>query len=151
MTTPFRILVVDDDQDIVRGVSVRLRAAGYEIVTACDGQAGFVAAVQNRPDAIVLDIQLPMIDGYAVLQGLLERPETRDIPVVVLSANVADRAKRRALELGARCFLGKPYNAAQLIGALQAVLSAGGQEQGKGGQQHHGELAAEKNDSGGRR
>ena len=118
-----RVLLVDDDREIVRGVGIRLRAAGYEILTAFDGQAGLLAAKENLPDAIVLDVRMPVMDGLTMLRRLRDYKETEAIPVVILSASVVDQGKARALEQGARYFLEKPYDPKSLIEAVEAAIA----------------------------
>ena len=118
-----RVLLVDDDREIVRGVSIRLRAAGYEILTAHDGQAGVTTAMEHRPDAIVLDVRMPVMDGLTALAILKVHEETKAIPVVILSASVVDQGKAKALELGARYFLEKPYDAKTLVEAVEAAIA----------------------------
>lgn len=118
-----RILLVDDDRDIVRGVAIRLRAAGYDVSVSHGGQAGLTVAQHCQPDAIVLDMRMPVVDGMDVLRELRERPETAGIPVIVLSASVVETGKSQALELGARYFLEKPYEAPQLVAAVKAALA----------------------------
>lgn len=118
-----KVLLVDDDREIVRGLTIRFRAAGYDVVSAHDGAAGCAAALKERPDAIMLDLRMPVMDGMAVLAALREREETRWIPVVVLSANVLDSAKQRALDLGARYFLEKPYEFDQLITLIVSAMT----------------------------
>lgn len=117
------ILLVDDDREIVRGLGLRLRAAGYEIMGVHDGQAGLAAAIEFHPDAIVLDIRMPVMDGLTMLARLHEQKETAAIPAVVLSANIAETAKNKALELGAYYFIEKPYDPTTLIEAIQSALS----------------------------
>src|SRR5262249_20023816 len=102
-----RVLIVDDDHDIIQGADLRLRAAGYDTLTASDGEQGVAAAVNNTPDAILMDVRMPRLDGLGALAQLKQRAETRDIPVVVLSASLRDQ--RAALDAGARYFLTKPY------------------------------------------
>lgn len=123
MSDKRRVLLVDDDREIVRGVGIRLRAAGYEVLTAFDGQAGLQAAQENRPDAIVLDIRMPVMDGLTMLGKLRECPETRAIPVVVLSASAVAQGKSKALELGARYFLEKPYDPKSLVEAVGSAIA----------------------------
>ncbi len=118
------VLVIDDDREIVRGLRIRLRAAGYETATAHDGQAGVDAAVRKPPDAIVLDLRMPVLDGFGVLKALQSRDDTRSIPVVVLSANIVEAAKRQALDLGARYFVQKPYEPRRLIEAIDSAMAA---------------------------
>lgn len=122
MDTAQRILVVDDDRAVAMGLGMRLKSAGFHVSFAHDGGEGFSAAVENRPDAILLDLRMPVMDGFTVLAKLRERDDTRAIPVIVLSANVADRAEQRALDNGAKYFLEKPYQPKALFAALESAM-----------------------------
>lgn len=117
-----RILIVDDDCEIVRGLSIRLRASGFQVSTASDGLSGLTAATESRPDAIVLDIRMPIMDGMTVLAKLRENVTTQSIPVVMLTANVAETIKSRALDLGAKFLLEKPYDPKTLIQAIERAI-----------------------------
>ena len=116
-----RILLVDDDHDIVAGTSMRLRAAGYETSVAYDGDTGYAAAVKTHPDAIVLDIRMPDKTGIETLDELKENATTRGIPVVMLSASLGDQAT--SLDHGARFFLRKPYLGSDLVQAVDAAVN----------------------------
>ena len=115
------VLLIDDDREILRGLSIRLRAAGYAISVAHGGETGLAAAGEIRPDVILLDLRMPVMDGFAVLSRLREQDRTKAIPVVVLSANTAEKARRRALDLGVQYFLEKPYDPKTLIQALRTA------------------------------
>ncbi|MCG8406920.1 MAG: response regulator [Phycisphaerales bacterium] len=117
-----KVLIVDDDNEIVRGASIRLRAAGYDVIAAHDGEAGYNAALQHHPDAIILDLRMPVMDGWTMLATLHKHEETKAIPAVVLSANVVDREGGKAMDLGASCFLEKPYEAKRLVKAIEFVM-----------------------------
>ena len=116
-----RVLIVDDDHDIIQGTDLRLRAAGYETLTASDGEQGVASALTNGPQAILLDVRMPRLDGLGALAQLKQHEETRDIPVVVLSASLRDQ--RAALDAGARYFLTKPYRSNDLLLAVQSALA----------------------------
>lgn len=116
------ILIVDDDREIVRGLSVRLRSAGYEIERAYDGEDGLATAVKMQPDAIVLDIRMPGMDGLMMLKKLREHRSICKVPVIVLSANVADQARVKAFELQASYFMQKPYQPDKLLLAVASML-----------------------------
>ena len=131
MSTRSHILLVEDDRDVLRAVGVRLRAAGFETIVAHDGEAGLAAARVNLPDAIVLDIRMPGMDGLTVLARLREEEGTRDIPVVVLSANVVETVKCKALDLGAKFFLQKPYDPKSLVQAIQTAISSSASDRGE--------------------
>jgi DNA-binding response OmpR family regulator len=114
--------MIDDDREIVRGACLRLQAAGYVMLTAHDAERGIATALDHRPDVIVLDVRLPRRDGLFVLSELKRRPETRDIPVVMLSASVVDQ--QAALNSGARFFLKKPYRGDHLVRAIATAQLA---------------------------
>ena len=122
MSSSRRVLIVDDNKEIVAAASVRLRAAGFEPLTAFDGNEGVASAVRNHPDAIVLDVRMPIKDGLTALAELKSNRATRDIPIVMLSASIVDQ--QAALEAGARYFLKKPYDGNHLIQALSTVMSS---------------------------
>ena len=115
-----RVLIVDDDHDIVESIRIRLHSAGYETLVAYDGQEGFESAVRDNPDAILLDVRMPKMDGMTVLAKLKQDRETRDIPVVMLSASLIDQ--HAALRAGANSFVVKPYSATNLLAILDAAL-----------------------------
>ncbi len=114
-----RVLVVDDDRDIVSGLSVRLEAAGYEVHSAFDGASGYDTALATKPDAMILDVRMPKMDGLSMLAKLRQRPEMRTTPVIVLSASLSDH--QMALDMGARYFLDKPCDPRTLLTALHSV------------------------------
>lgn len=101
------VLVVDDDREIVTAATMRLRAASYRTLTAYDGESGVALAAKGRPDVILLDVRMPCKDGLTALRELQQCCDTKDIPVVMLSASVVDQ--QAALDAGAQFFLKKPY------------------------------------------
>lgn len=120
------VLVIEDDREIARAIGLRLRAAGYSTSTAHDGADGLAAAAEFRPACIVLDVRMPCMDGLTTLAKLRQRDATKRTPVVMLSASLVDQQK--ALDLGARFFVEKPYQAGTLITAVQsAMVEAGGE------------------------
>lgn len=123
MTRPLRILLIEDDREIALSLAVRLKAAGHDALVLHDGRSGFAAAVSTVPDLILLDLRLPDIDGFAVLQQLQQHDVVKVIPVFVVSANVAERAKREAMLLGAHGFIEKPYDFRKLLGAIDRAFA----------------------------
>lgn len=121
MCNPQRILIVDDNHEIVCATRIRLRAAGYETIEAYDGDAAIHSAIENHPDAIVLDVRMPVKDGLTMLTELKDRPDTKDIPVIMLSASVVDQ--QAALDAGARYFVRKPHEGRQLVQALANIIT----------------------------
>jgi hypothetical protein len=115
------VLVVDDDQEVSSCLGVRLQAAGYEVLSAFDGQQGLAAAIEHHPDAVVLDLRMPNMDGLTMLHEMRNHQAVGRTPVVVLSANIRDQ--HRALEAGANYFVAKPYEAASVLSAIKSSLS----------------------------
>ena len=117
-----RILIVDDDRDIVRALCIRLNAAGFDVDTAHDGLAGVAAAKSGKPDAIILDIRMPGMDGLTALSRLREQKSTRHIPTIILTANVVETVRSKALGLGAYCFLKKPCDPGDLLKTVRGAI-----------------------------
>ncbi len=115
-----KLLIVDDDDDVLSGIRCRLTAAGFETCVARDGAEGIETALRECPDAILLDVRMPRLDGLCALKILRSQAETRHIPVVMLSASLPD--SQLALDSGARYFLRKPYRASTLMAAVRAVV-----------------------------
>lgn len=104
-----RVLVVEDSAVIRRLIEVCLRPADLEVLMREDGPSGLAAAQSERPDLLVLDIGLPEMDGWQVLDHLRSLPETRTLPVLVLTAHAEEESRRRADEGGADAFVTKPF------------------------------------------
>ena len=115
-----KVLLVDDDPDLLVGVEARLHAAGYETLSANNGEEGLAAAVEHQPDTILLDVRMEGMDGLTMLNELRTRRDTAQIPVVMLSACV--RAQSKALDAGARFFLSKPYDGPSLVRAIDTAV-----------------------------
>jgi len=114
-----RILVVDDEDQILQLVSAMLELEGHEVVTASHGVEALLMVEDTRPDAILLDIVLPRMDGATVAQKLREDPETADIPIVFLTGLVdGDEMQRRGPIIGGQYFLAKPFDAKRLHDVL---------------------------------
>ena len=114
-----RILVVDDEPQILRALAANLRARGYEVDLAGTGEAALTLAQRHRPDAVVLDLGLPGIDGLEVIRGLRGWTE---VPIVVLSVREAEADKIAALDAGADDFVTKPFGMGELLARLRAAL-----------------------------
>ncbi len=118
-----KILLIDDEFAITAALSVRLKALGHEVVTAADGLTGLEAASRHGPDVILLDIRMPDIDGYEVCRRLKEDDQLASIPVIFISANVRETARQLALEAGGAAFVPKPFEARDVVGAIDTVIS----------------------------
>lgn len=113
------ILIVEDDEQISKCAAIRLEAAGYRTDVRHDGISGLKAAQNGRPDAIVLDVRMPVQDGLTTLNDLKQDERTKDIPVVMLSASIVD--EEAALDGGARYFIRKPFVGSSLIDAISSA------------------------------
>ncbi len=119
---PAKVLIVDDDTDIRRGLNVRLQATGYEVLFAGDAMSAISVAVKERPDLVILDIGLPAGDGYVVMERFQKYPALACIPVIVLSARDAETHRQKALDAGAYAFIRKPADTSQLLKTIRAAL-----------------------------
>lgn len=117
-----KILIVDDDKDVLRGLSVRLRANGYSVVFAADGISAISVARKEMPDVIILDIGLPAGDGFTVIERLGELLPVAHIPIIVLSARDLSGNKERALNAGVQAFLQKPVDNEVLLETIRKAL-----------------------------
>lgn len=117
-----RVLVVDDEPDLVRILEFGLKAAGYAVETASDGQEGLKKARESKPDIILLDLMLPKLDGYKVCRLLKFDERYKHIPIMILSARTQEGDQTLAHEMGANRFLTKPYEFAEILDHIQALL-----------------------------
>jgi len=117
-----KILIVDDERDIVKGLMIRLQGAGYEVVTAFDGAQGVFMAHKEKPDLIILDIRMPAGDGFSVAQRLKRSIHTFTIPVIFLTGSPEKNAEEKAMALGARFYVKKPYDPEELLDAIKRAL-----------------------------
>ncbi|HYJ34110.1 MAG TPA: response regulator [Candidatus Binatia bacterium] len=120
--TRSRVLVVDDEPDLVRILEFGLKAAGYTVETASDGQEGLKKARESKPDIILLDLMLPKLDGYKVCRLLKFDERYKHIPIMILSARTQEGDQTLAHEMGANRFLTKPYEFAEILDHIQALL-----------------------------
>jgi CheY-like chemotaxis protein len=119
-----RVLVIDDEPDVRWLLRMSLERAGHEVIDAEDGLRGIALATKQRPEIIVLDLMMPVMDGYEVLAELAKDPRTASVPVVVLSARAIPDEAERAVEAGARLFLEKPFDPDLLTRELDDLLHA---------------------------
>jgi len=116
-----RILIVEDDTDIVALLALRLKTAGFEVHTALDGLNGVKLAVQHKPDLILMDIWMPIGMGFSVAERL-KALELGNIPVVYMTASKSKTLRKRAKQLGGAAFIEKPYTFEQLLEVIAKVL-----------------------------
>lgn len=122
---PKRIAVIDDDPDIVQTVKLTLKTKDYDVVTAPDGEEGLRLVKREKPDLIILDLMMPKVSGLEVCKRLREDEETRDIPIVVLSAIGERTGKPEDFwqnGLGTEDFISKPFEPMALLGRVEYIL-----------------------------
>ena len=117
------ILVVDDDQFMRYNINRFLTSRGYRVKLMKDGFDVLLVCLYLMPDLIISDIRMPKIDGVTLLEGLRNRLETRNIPVIFMSAFAADDVMEQARKLGAEYFLAKPFDNESLVGLIDNVLA----------------------------
>jgi len=116
-----KILIADDEPDIIVITKARLEKSGFEVVTCPDGE-GCLKLAQDLPDVILLDIQMPGIDGYEVLRRLKNGESTKSIPVIMLSASSSEDALKKTLEAGAAGYVLKPFDPGALIETIRKAV-----------------------------
>lgn len=115
------ILIIDDDPDFDEFLTIMLGLEGYSVTSAYDGETGIVAAKNQRPDLILLDIMMPDVDGYEVCRRLLrEMPSTP--PIVFVTARASEADRNRAMEAGASDYLSKPFEFEDLLSRIRSQL-----------------------------
>lgn len=122
MSPKRRILVVEDDSGVRDLIRARLHMAGYDVHVARTGSEGLARAFGLRPDAMVLDINLPEMDGFQVLQAMMSERSLAKTPVLILTARHATDDVKRAVTLGAKDYLTKPFSEQQLLARVARLL-----------------------------
>ncbi len=115
-----RVLVVEDDKAILRGLSDSLKHEGYEVVTAADGEAGYLSQRAHKPDLIVLDLMLPKLSGMDLCRKL--RAEGLQTPILMLTARSQEADRVAGLDIGADDYVTKPFSVRELMARIRAVL-----------------------------
>lgn len=123
MALPARVLVVDDEEPIRLLCRVNLEAEGMQVLEAADGPSGLEAARRERPDAVLLDVMMPGLDGWRVAAELLDDAETRSIPIIFLTARAELRDRARGLDLGGLDYVTKPFNPVELAPLVRDVIA----------------------------
>ena len=116
------ILVIDDEPELVKLLDYNLSKAGYLVLSARDGESGLAAARKHAPDAIILDVMMPGLDGWEVCKRLRQDPSTSALPVLMLTAKADEGDRVLGLELGADDYVGKPFGVRELLARVKALL-----------------------------
>jgi two-component system cell cycle response regulator len=117
-----RILIVDDNADLLAILSSRFRSHGFETLEACDGTEALEMAQASNPDVVLLDVMMPELNGYQVCRKLKENPALAHIPIILLTAKDGEADKFWGSEVGASVYLTKPIDPAQVVSHVEALL-----------------------------
>jgi DNA-binding response OmpR family regulator len=117
-----KILIVEDDPDVRKGMHVRLQASNYDTFFAADAISGMSEARKHEPDLILLDLGLPGGDGFTVMERFKANPHLAVIPIIIVSARTGHDNRVRAMKAGAKAFLEKPVDNAELLAVIRQAL-----------------------------
>ena len=117
-----RILIVEDTEDNRQNMRDLLGGLGFDLVEAHDGEAGVIAASQHKPDLILMDFQLPILDGYEATRRIKANPATRDIPVIAVTSYALSGDEAKAMEVGCSGYIAKPFSPRKLLAKVREFL-----------------------------
>jgi two-component system, cell cycle response regulator DivK len=117
-----RILVVEDTEDNRRILRDLLTRAGFELIEAVDGESGVSMATTHRPDLILMDIQLPIFDGYEATRRIKANPDTRNIPIIAVTSYALSGDETKALAAGCDGYVAKPFSPRRILAMVQELL-----------------------------
>ncbi len=117
-----RILLVEDEADMVYALTLQLEAINCEVLSAADGQIGLDMARKEKPDLIILDLMLPKMDGYKICRMLKFDEKYKKIPIIMFTARAQDKDKKLGQEVGADAYITKPFDSKDLLDKISALL-----------------------------
>ncbi|KGE77312.1 response regulator [Halomonas sp. ND22Bw] len=118
-----KVLVVDDEPNIVLSLEFLMRQAGFEVATAADGETALARVAEATPDLVLLDISLPGIGGFDVLERLRADPDLARLPIIMLTAHGREVEREKGLALGADDYVTKPFSTRELVERVEALLN----------------------------
>src|SRR6266704_6254376 len=118
---PGRVLVIEDEQDVAELIGYNLAKEGYEVRVVANGVDGLKQARESRPDMILLDIMVPQLNGWEVCRRLKQEPDTREVPVIMVTGRVEEGDKVLGFEMGADDYVTKPFSPRELLARIRAV------------------------------
>lgn len=131
------VLIADDDPLLLALLEHKLASAGFQVSTVEDGQAALAAVAETRPDLLILDAMMPVMDGFETLRRLRADPELAGVPVIMLTALKQENAVLNALELGASDYLSKPFIPDELLARARRILPGSGSSTGDAAHARH--------------
>lgn len=124
-----RILIAEDNPPLLKAITVRLEAQGFEVITSQDGYQAVDFARRHRPDLLVMDINMPAGDGFSVKERLSNIPELRDLRVVYITGEAPGKVDETARRLGAFAVIHKPFTTGQLVSTIRSALAEDGRSE----------------------
>ena len=118
-----KILVIDDEHELVKAVEIRLRASGYEVEVAYDGASGIEKVKETSPDLVLLDIIMPKMNGHEVCEKLIADSETKGIPIIIFTASQKKGLEAKCNDLGVTDFIVKPFETENLLNIVNEILN----------------------------
>jgi len=119
-----KVLIIEDEPDQIEMLRMRLESKGFIALSAADGEEGLDKAFREKPDLILLDIIMPNMDGFQVLQCLKEDERTKNIPIAILTASSTKDVDSRCFDCGAAKVIKKPYDSGELVGMIKKIMEA---------------------------
>ncbi len=119
-----RILIIDDEPNIVLSLQFLMKREGFEVAVAGDGEAALRAMAERRPDLVILDVMMPRLNGFEVCQRIRAEPAFRSVAVLMLTARGRETEMKRGLELGADAYVTKPFSTRDLVAEVRRLLEA---------------------------
>ena len=119
---PTRVLVIEDNEDNLSLMRLLLERAKYEVIAATDGSMGLDIANKEQPDIVLLDLAMPVMDGWEVAREMKANIRTKDIPIIAVSAHALPKDQMRATEAGCDAFIVKPFSVAKLISEIENLI-----------------------------
>lgn len=119
-----RILIIDDEPNIVLSLQFLMKREGFEVAVAGDGEAALRAMAERRPDLVILDVMMPKLNGFEVCQRIRAEPAFRSVAVLMLTARGRETEMKRGLELGADAYVTKPFSTRDLVAEVRRLLEA---------------------------
>jgi DNA-binding response OmpR family regulator len=119
-----RVLLVDDEPNILLSLEFLMKREGYEVATAGDGELALRALAERVPDLVILDVMLPKLNGFEVCQRIRAEPAWRGVRVLMLTAKGRETEMKRGLELGADAYVTKPFSTRELVAEVRRLLEA---------------------------
>jgi len=117
-----KILIADDKPEVLELVGATLEGKECQVLTACNGKEALMKIRGEKPDLILLDVLMPLMDGLEVLRELREDPKTKDIPVIMLTAKAQEQDKEKGRSLGATHYITKPFSPSELVATIERML-----------------------------